>query len=90
SDHAGMAGMTAMPGMATMDEINALRTAKGEAMDRMFLQLMLRHHEGGHGMLADAAAHAGIEAVRALAARTAFHQREETQTITALLARQKG
>ncbi|MEV1169970.1 DUF305 domain-containing protein [Nonomuraea sp. NPDC049784] len=33
-------------GMATEEELNALRAAKGTAFDRMFLQLMTRHHEG--------------------------------------------
>lgn len=84
---AGHAGMTSMPGMATTAQINALRTATGPAMDRMFLQLMLRHHQGGLGMLTDAAAHAGTEAVRALAARMDFDQQQEIQTISALLAR---
>jgi uncharacterized protein (DUF305 family) len=80
------AAMTTMPGMATTAQLNALRTATGPALDRMFLQLMLRHHEGGQVMLADAAAHAAIDAVRALAARMAFDQRQESQTIAALLA----
>jgi uncharacterized protein (DUF305 family) len=83
-------GMATMPGMATTDQINALRTAKGDAMDAMFLRLMLRHHEGGQAMLADAAAHAGIEAVRALAARMAFDQGQESSTIAALLATKSG
>lgn len=33
-------------GMATPEELNALRATKGAAFDRMFLQLMTRHHEG--------------------------------------------
>jgi uncharacterized protein (DUF305 family) len=89
--HAGMemapgAAGSGMPGMATAAELNALREAKGKAMDAMFLRLMLRHHEGGQAMLSDAAQHAGIEAVRALAARIAFHQTEESRTISGLLA----
>ena len=81
-----MGGATSMPGMATTAQINALRTATGSAMDRMFLQLMLRHHQGGLAMLSDAAAHAGIQTVRALAARMAFDQQQESQTISQLLA----
>jgi uncharacterized protein (DUF305 family) len=83
---AEQAAMTTMPGMATTAQLNALRTATGPALDRMFLQLMLRHHDGGQVMLADATAHAGIDVVRALAARMAFDQRQESQTIAALLA----
>ncbi|MEV4170281.1 DUF305 domain-containing protein [Nonomuraea sp. NPDC049709] len=33
-------------GMATQEELNALRAARGGAFDRLFLQLMIRHHEG--------------------------------------------
>ncbi|MDX3111718.1 DUF305 domain-containing protein, partial [Nonomuraea angiospora] len=33
-------------GMATQEELNALRATKGAAFDRLFLQLMTRHHEG--------------------------------------------
>lgn len=77
-----------MPGMATVAELNALRSAKGAALDRMFLELMARHHAGGLAMLDDAAANAAVPAVRGLAARISFHQKEETQTINALLAQQ--
>ena len=44
-------GADAMPGMATSDQLRALRAASGEQMDVLFLQLMLRHHEGGVIML---------------------------------------
>ncbi len=81
-------GAAVMPGMATVAELNALRTATGTALDRMFLELMLRHHDGGLTMVDDAAAHAEIAAVRSLAARIAFHQREENRIINALLAAQ--
>ncbi|GAA3562509.1 DUF305 domain-containing protein [Nonomuraea rosea] len=33
-------------GMATERQLNALRAAKGTVFDRLFLQLMTRHHEG--------------------------------------------
>ncbi|MEW9554241.1 DUF305 domain-containing protein [Nonomuraea sp. NPDC050783] len=33
-------------GMATEEELNALRAARGTAFDRLFLRLMTRHHEG--------------------------------------------
>jgi uncharacterized protein (DUF305 family) len=87
--HTAMDGATTMPGMASLGEINALRSASGHAMDAMFLRLMLRHHQGGLAMMTDAATHASIEAVRALAARMAFDQREESQTVAGLLAAAK-
>ncbi|MFI6990995.1 DUF305 domain-containing protein [Nonomuraea wenchangensis] len=33
-------------GMASEAELNALRAARGDVFDRLFLQLMTRHHEG--------------------------------------------
>ncbi|GAA3862172.1 DUF305 domain-containing protein [Saccharothrix violaceirubra] len=39
-DHAGM------PGMATPEQLAALKSAKGTDFDRLFLQLMIAHHEG--------------------------------------------
>lgn len=33
-------------GMATQKELNELRAARGTAFDRLFLRLMIRHHEG--------------------------------------------
>jgi uncharacterized protein (DUF305 family) len=40
-----------MPGMATPAEMEQLRTAKGVAVDRLFLALMIKHHLGGLHML---------------------------------------
>ncbi|GGS48791.1 DUF305 domain-containing protein [Actinokineospora fastidiosa] len=35
-----------MPGMATAEELAALTAARGPEFDRLFLELMIRHHEG--------------------------------------------
>lgn len=37
----------AMPGMATGDELKRLSEATGKDQEILFLQLMIRHHEGG-------------------------------------------
>lgn len=39
-DHASM------PGMATPEQMGALKATTGSAFDRLFLDLMVRHHEG--------------------------------------------
>ncbi|MGX7829175.1 DUF305 domain-containing protein [Actinokineospora sp. 24-640] len=39
-----------MPGMATAAEMSALTAAKGAAFDTLFLELMIRHHEGAIAM----------------------------------------
>ena len=40
-----------MPGMLTPDELAALSRATGTEFERMFLQLMIRHHEGALTMV---------------------------------------
>jgi Uncharacterized protein conserved in bacteria len=42
-----VSGTALMPGMATEDELARLKAAKGDAAEVLFLQLMIRHHEGG-------------------------------------------
>ncbi len=74
----GMPGAVGdMPGMATDEEIGALRSAQGAEADALFLQLMARHHAGGQHMTDEAAERAGDPRVRELAARMARNQRGE-------------
>ncbi|WP_054815918.1 DUF305 domain-containing protein [Nocardia arizonensis] len=95
-DHGASASHTAtgpvatMPGMATAEELAALRQAPAADVDRMFLQLMLRHHQGGLPMLDYAAEHAETTAVRSLAATMAATQTNESQLITSLLTARGG
>lgn len=37
---------SAMPGMATEDQLRQLRAARGKAFDALFLDLMITHHQG--------------------------------------------
>ncbi|MEV5838492.1 DUF305 domain-containing protein [Nocardia sp. NPDC052112] len=86
ADHTMSSGRSAsMPGMATTAELTALRQATGPALDTMFLQLMLRHHQGGLAMIQYAAQHAETTAVRTLAATMATTQQGEAQLITTML-----
>ena len=41
--HAGHEGM---PGMATPEQMESLKAAKGPAFDQLFVQLMTAHHQG--------------------------------------------
>ncbi|GEL24372.1 hypothetical protein PSU4_33260 [Pseudonocardia sulfidoxydans NBRC 16205] len=79
-------GLAAMPGMATADELRRLRASTGTEMDVLFLQLMLRHHQGGVGMLEYGARYAQIPEVRNLAAQMLSSQTSESQYMTQLLA----
>jgi uncharacterized protein (DUF305 family) len=40
-----------MPGMATQEEMTALQNATGADVDRLFLQMMIKHHLGGIHMV---------------------------------------
>jgi uncharacterized protein (DUF305 family) len=42
-----------MQGMATAEQLAALKAASGPAFDRMFLELMAKHHEGAVAMATD-------------------------------------
>ncbi len=90
-DHAGSdmphhsGPVSAMPGMATPAELAALRQAAGPALDTKFLQLMLRHHQGGLSMIDYAAQHAATTAVRTLAETMATTQRGESDLMTTML-----
>lgn len=44
---AGDAGAALMPGMASTEELTRLRNSTGTDAEILFLQLMIRHHEGG-------------------------------------------
>ncbi len=68
----------AMPGMASPDELAALRSADDpELADALFYALMRDHHRGGMAMAEHAAETASDPWVRELAARMARNQRAE-------------
>jgi len=46
-------GATLMPGMLTPEEMSLLSEAKGTAFDSLFLELMIKHHEGALIMVED-------------------------------------
>jgi uncharacterized protein (DUF305 family) len=79
------AGVPTMPGMASADELKMLRASSGKDLDVVFLQLMLRHHQGGAEMLSYAAQNASQEPVRNLAAQMLSAQTAEAQYLTQLL-----
>lgn len=78
-----------MPGMATTEELNRLRKLSGKEMDVLFLQLMLRHHQGGLEMARYAGEHASEAYVRNLAQKVVSSQDNESRLMTEYL-RQRG
>ena len=94
ASHGGMVmgadGVATMPGMATTEDLKNLRAATGRQLDVLFLQLMLRHHEGGSSMLADASRHATQPQVRNLAAQILSSQTSEGGYMRQLLGQRGG
>lgn len=91
-DHAGMASAPpsnggSMPGMASADEIGLLRKLSGAAFDGSFVELMIRHHNGGI-VMADAVLRLDPDdQVRELAESIKRSQRSEIDALNQLKAR---
>jgi uncharacterized protein (DUF305 family) len=79
-----------MPGMATEQEMDQLRSLSGTAFDVQFLRLMIRHHQGGLKMAQYAQEHAQEAPVRTLARSIAETQTAEVHTMAQLLAERGG
>ncbi len=79
-------GMATMPGMASSEDLANLRAATGVEQDVLFLQLMLRHHEGGLPMMEYGAQYASESVVRGLAQKMVDTQTSESQLMTSMLA----
>ena len=75
-----------MPGMATSDEIAKLKSLSGAESDTYFLQLMIRHHQGGAPMMQYAADNATNAVVRNFASKMALSQSAEISVMTQMLA----
>jgi uncharacterized protein (DUF305 family) len=86
-DHLESDGL--MPGMATPAEITKLQSLSGKALDVLFLQLMLRHHQGGLPMVQWAAEHASTSYVRNAAQKMFNGQSNEVILIEQML-RERG
>ncbi|MFC3964785.1 DUF305 domain-containing protein [Nocardia jiangsuensis] len=80
------APVAVMPGMASQEELASLRQAVGPGLDTLFLQLMLRHHQGGLEMIRYAADHAETTPVRSLAGTMVQTQEGESQLMSGMLA----
>jgi len=66
-----------MPGLATQEEMDQLRAAKGSDADALFLELMSDHHRGGVHMATYAYEHARSDSVKDLAQLMAYVQATE-------------
>lgn len=75
----------AMPGMASPQDLKNLQRSTGRDNEIRFLQLMIRHHQGGIEMAAYAAGHTKVDAVRQTALGMVDQQTQEIQVMTTLL-----
>lgn len=76
----------AMPGMATPQQLAELRAATGEDAVRLFLELMIPHHEGGLAMADAVLARTTVPQVVSLATGIERAQRSEITVMRELLA----
>lgn len=74
-----------MPGMATQEQLNALGAARGKDFDRMFLQLMITHHEGAVKMATDVRGAGSNVQVEEMADDVVATQADEINRMKALL-----
>lgn len=79
-----------MPGMATSGEMAKLKSLRGKESDIYFLQLMIRHHEGGAAMMVYAAQHASNPVVANFAQQMWQAQTGEVSVMTQMLSELGG
>lgn len=75
-----------MDGMLTPEELDELRAATGAAVDRVFLEQMIAHHEGAVSMAQDQLAGGENESALALAQEIIDTQQAEIEQMRALLS----
>lgn len=79
--HAMPEGRHTMPGMATSEDLTALAGSSGVQQEIRFLQLMLRHHQGGVEMAGYAQRGGDAPTVRQRATAMAKEQSDEITTM---------
>ncbi|MFJ1901052.1 DUF305 domain-containing protein [Streptomyces sp. NPDC088115] len=73
-----------MPGMATDAQLDQLRAAKGRAFDRLFLKLMITHHQGAVTMATEALSEGNNIQVEEMADDVVAQQTAEISRMRAL------
>ncbi|WP_219419647.1 DUF305 domain-containing protein [Pseudonocardia nigra] len=83
--HDGMSGMSGMSGMMSPEQMEQLRAADGAAFDRMFLEMMIAHHEGAVTDARRELAEGADERAKALASEIVATQTAEIDRMRQLL-----
>jgi len=74
-----------MPGLATDEQLASLDSANGVEAERIFLTLMIAHHEGGIEMADAVLARSEVPQVRAFASGMLQTQQSEVDAMQAML-----
>lgn len=82
----GHAGHSGMPGMMSDAEMGSLMKASGADFDRMFLEMMIRHHEGAIEMAKEEQDKGANAEAKQLAGSIATSQSAEIEEMRDLLA----
>ncbi|WP_372664093.1 DUF305 domain-containing protein [Amycolatopsis kentuckyensis] len=84
--HEPMPGMSgSMPGMMSDTDLKQLEAAKGAEFDKMWLDMMIKHHQGAIDMAKTELAKGGDAAVKALAQKIIDAQQAEITEMQGLL-----
>ena len=89
-DTAPMNGNGLMMGMATQTDVNSISSLPVKDAEIKFLQLMIRHHQGGIYMAEDVLTHASSPQVKRLAQAVINGQQTDIVAMTELLARRNA
>ena len=84
--HGPGAGSGEMPGMATPNQLDELATARGDEFDRLFLTLMISHHQGAVDMASVVLRGGSEQQLNELAGGIAADQSAEISRMRELLA----
>ncbi|RZS34386.1 uncharacterized protein (DUF305 family) [Herbihabitans rhizosphaerae] len=74
-----------MPGMATPEQMNQLRATRGPEFDKLFLRLMIAHHEGALTMARDVQKNGSVVRVQEMADDVVATQSKEIATMRGML-----
>lgn len=86
--HDGSAAQGRMPGMATEGQLRDLAAATGDDAGRLYLTLMIAHHQAGAEMAQAGVDLAEVPKVRELAAKMVAGQRVEIAAMEAMLEKE--
>lgn len=85
-DSSGGHDMSSMDGMMSSDEMDKLGAMSGAPFDKMWMEMMIRHHEGAIEMAKTAKAKGSNPDVKAMADRVIAAQQAEIDEMKALMA----